>query len=267
MFKKLKRILFIALGIYLLVLGFLYVFQENLIFHPQKLPKDYSFEFGNNIEELNFQTQDGKLINGIVFKTQDPKGLIFYLHGNAGSLKSWGSVAQFYNYNNYDVFILDYRGYGKSEGKIISESQLHKDNLLVYNELKQRYNESKMIILGYSIGTGMASQLASENNPKLLILQAPYYSLTNLVQRKLPIIPRFILKYKLETHRYLEKCKMPVVLFHGTDDQVINYSSSGKLEKEFKPGDTLITLEGAGHNGMTENLEYQKAMKIILNEY
>jgi pimeloyl-ACP methyl ester carboxylesterase len=119
-------------------------------------------------------------------------------------------------------------------------------------------------VLGYSIGTGLASRLASENNPNLLILQAPYYSLTDMMRHTFSIIPTFILKYKFETNKYLEDCNMPVVIFHGDRDEVIYYGSSLKLKDEFKNKVTLITLKGHGHNGMTDNEDYRKALKQIL---
>lgn len=257
----------IGAGIYVLVCGLLYFFQEKLIFHPQPLDPDFEFQFNQPFEEKNIEMADGKKLNGLLFKAKHSKGLIFYLHGNAGSLDSWGYVANVYTDLNYDVFILDYRGYGKSEGSINGQNQLFGDIQTVYDELKKVYAEDRIIVLGYSIGTGPASKLASANNPKLLILQAPYYSLKDLVRQRFFIIPTFILKYPFETNRYLKDCNMPVVLFHGDQDEVIYYSSSLKLQKEFKSSDTLITVKGLGHNGMTDHPVYRAGIKKILEEY
>ena len=209
-------------------------------------------------------TDDGISLNGLLFKADSSKGLIFYLHGNAGSLSSWGNVAETYTDLNYDVFMLDYRGYGKSEGSISSQKQFYQDIQTVYNELKKKYFEENIIVLGYSIGTGLASKIASSNNPKLLILQAPFFSLTDMMQRTYPIIPTFILKYKFATNEYIKDCKMPIVIFHGNRDAVIYYGSSLKLKDQFRPQDTLITLRGQGHNGMTYNEEYKTEIERIL---
>ena len=126
--------------------------------------------------------------------------------------------------------------------------------------------ENKIIVLGYSIGTGLASKLASTNKPKLLILQAPYYNLTDMMKQRFSFIPTFILKYKFATNEYLKNCKMPVTIFHGNSDEVIYYGSSLKLKEEFKKQDTLITLNGQGHNGMTENEEYKIELTKILKK-
>ncbi len=183
------------------------------------------------------------ILNGVLAKAKNPKGLIFYLHGNADYLGLLHGVADFFTALDYDIFLLDYRGYGKSEGTISSEEQLFRDNQIVYDTLKKRYTEDTIIISGYSIGTALATKLASENHPRLLILQAPYYSMVDLMKRRFPFVPTFLLRYRLTTHAYLKQCTMPVVMFHGTEDQTTYHDSSLKLEKEFKSGDRFITLE------------------------
>ena len=252
--------------LYLVICGLLYFFQEKLIFFPQKLTKDYRFEFGQPFEEMTIPTNDKSLLHGLLFKADSSKGLIFYLHGNGGALDSWGEVARTYTALNYDVFLLDYRGYGKSEGAIYSQKQFFDDVQAAYDSLKTRYADDKIVVLGYSIGTGAATKLASVNNPKLLILQAPYYSLTDLMRHSYPIIPTFILKYKFETNNYLKACKMPVVIFHGDADEVIYYGSSLKLKTLFKDQDTLITLQGQIHNGITDNAVYRRELQRILSQ-
>jgi pimeloyl-ACP methyl ester carboxylesterase len=262
--KMILKVIIIIAALYILICALLYVFQENLIFYPQKLTKNYRFGFHQPFEELNITTNDKTQLNGLLFKADSSKGLIFYLHGNAGAIDSWGEVASTYTALNYDVFLLDYRGYGKSEGVISGQEQLFEDIQTVYDSLKNRYPENKIVVLGYSIGTGPATKLASVNNPKLLILQAPYFSLSDMMQHAYPIIPTFILKYKFETNNYLKSCKMPVVVFHGNQDEVIYYGSSLKLKSLFKKQDTLITLEGQGHNGITDNPYYRTELQRIL---
>ncbi len=189
--RILLNILKVIIGLYIVVCVAFYFLQEKIIFLPEALEKNYPFDFGQPFEELNFKTADGIGINGLLFRTDSAKGLIFYLHGNEGSLKSWGNAASTYTDLDYDFFILDFRGYGKSEGKIISQEQLFQDNQMVYDELTKEYDEKDIIILGYSIGSGMASFLASENDSKRLILQAPYYSLTDMAPQMYPFFPAF----------------------------------------------------------------------------
>ena len=262
--KVFKNVLKFLVVLYIIVCGLLYFFQEKIIFHPRKLSPDYHFNFSQQYEEFQVKANDGILLNGVLFKNDSAKGLIFYLHGNGGSIESYADVAAFYGALHYDVCMFDYRGYGKSEGNINNLEQLFEDNQTVYNEMKKQYPEEKIILLGYSLGTGFAAKLASENRPQRLILQAPYYSLKDMMMRQYKIIPTFILKYNIATNEYLKKCTMPITVFHGTSDNTIYYGSSLKLKKEFKQGDTLITLPEQGHGRIIENPIYQTAIKNIL---
>lgn len=254
----------IFLVIYIVICGLLYFFQEKLIFFPEKLDKDFKFRFYQNFQEISVTTQDNKSLSALLFKSDSSKGVIFYLHGNAGSLASWGEAAQIYTDLNYDVFMLDYRGFGKSEGEIYSQDQLYQDVQAAYDRLKTEYDESKIIVLGYSIGTAPATKIAATNRPKSLILQAPFYSLTDMMKHLYPIIPVFILKYKFETNKFVKECTMPIVIFHGNLDEVIYYNSSVKLKELIKESDRLITLNGQGHNGMSNNPGYIKELQKIL---
>ena len=259
-------VVFIVLALtYVLLCCLAYFFQEKLIFLPQKLHNDYRFSFKERFEEVNIKTEDQQVLHGLLFKAKKPRGLIFYLHGNAGSLAGWGEVASIYTDLNFDVFMLDYRGYGKSSGRLQNENQLLLDVQTAYSEMIKFYDENTIIVLGYSIGTGPAAMLGAINNPKMVILQSPYYSLSDIVKHAVPVIPVFLLRYKLETYRYLTKCKMPVVLIHGDEDEVIPYSQSLKLKHLFKSSDRLITIPGQTHNGMSTNPDYGKQIKKVLD--
>ena len=182
---------------------------------------------------MNIKSFDGVNLNGLLFKAENSKGLIFYLHGNAGTLETWGKIAKEYTNLGYDIFILDYRSFGKSEGEIENEEQLNKDISIAYKTLIKRYPENKIIIAGYSIGSGLATILASKNNPKALILQSPYYSFTELSSSRVPFFPDFMKKFSLETYEYLPKVKAPVYIFHGMEDQLIPYENSVTIKYNF----------------------------------
>ena len=262
--KTIMYVLKIAAIVYILFCIVLYFVQEKLIFLPAKLPANYAFGFTQNFEDLKFKTADAILLNGVLFKADSSKGLIFYLHGNAGSLQSWGQIAKTYTDLHYDLFMLDYRGYGKSQGSISNETQFYTDIQTVYDSLKKTYAEKNIIVLGYSIGTGAATKLASTNHPRLLILQAPYFSFTDMITHTFRIVPPVIVKYKFATNTFFKDCAMPVIIFHGNKDKVIYYGSSLKLKELFKPADSLITLNGQGHNGISDNPDYLAALKNIL---
>jgi alpha-beta hydrolase superfamily lysophospholipase len=251
-------------GIYLAICGYLYFNQEALIFPGTKLPRNYVYNFQSPYKEYAIKTTDGDTVNACLFKATNSKGLIFYLHGNGANLQSWGAVASYYTSLGYDLFMMDYPGYGKSTGHITSLRQLFNAVNASYAFIKSNYPENHIIILGYSIGTGPAAWLASKNHPQKLILLAPYYSLGDLVQKNYSFVPAFILKYPINTYQYIQTTAAPITIFHGDADEVIYYGSSLKLKKYLKRGDTLITLHGQLHNGIDENPDYLASLKAIL---
>lgn len=199
-----------------------------------------------------------------MFKVYHSKGLIFYLHGSNDALNVWGKIAPIYNDFDYDIFILDYRGYGKSGSIVTDERQLSCDVQMAYNKLKENYDESRIVIIGQSMGTGPAAILACNNNPKAVILQAPYYSVSDWIYNLAPEINTSNLNFQFKTFEFLPKIKAPVTIFHGDSDDAIYYGSSKKLSAFFKKGDKLITLIGEGHNNFINTLEYLTKMKVIL---
>ncbi len=250
--------------IYLLYVSYVYFNQAEMVFIANKLPNDYKFQFNQSFEELNIPSYDGKKQNGLLFKTSNPKGLIFYLHGNAGSLDSWGNNAKIYTDLGYDIFFLDYRGFGKSEGKIESQGQVFRDLNVIYDKIISKYKNKQKVIIGYSIGTGLATYLASIKNPDKLILQAPYYNFLEFSTTRAPYFPDFLKKFQFETNKYIIKVKAPIYIFHGNQDQLISIENSVRLQKLLKPNDVFFELENQGHLGINDNEDFQEQLKIIL---
>jgi alpha-beta hydrolase superfamily lysophospholipase len=270
--KPLLTILTVLAALYLLMCLFLYAMQEKLIFFPTKLDREHVFRFSEAFEEHYIPTEDGLQLHGLLFKASRPdqpasnsrQKLVFFLHGNAGALDSWGTLAPYYTRLGYDTFLLDYRGYGKSRGNITSESQFLSDVQTAYAHMASLYSEEDIVIVGFSIGSGPAAMLAARNRPAKLLLLAPYYSLTDMVRRTFPFVPPFLLKYKFRTWQYLDQTKAPAYLFHGNRDEVVPYASSQKLKTHLKPQDQYITLEGVGHNSIHESRQFQSALQRVL---
>lgn len=123
--SRLIRVLLLVTGLYILIGSALVVFQEKLIFLPTVLEQDYKFEFNHEFEEVFLETDTDAIINAIHFKVENPKGVIVYFHGNAGDLDRWGTIAEYFVKRDYDVFIMDYRTYGKSVGPLTEEAFYH----------------------------------------------------------------------------------------------------------------------------------------------
>jgi pimeloyl-ACP methyl ester carboxylesterase len=264
--KVLLWIMGLGAAVYVAVCVLLYFQQERLLFFPTKLPASYRFRFPGRFEERWIAATDGTRLHGLLFPAEatSSKGLIFYLHGNAGALDSWGDVATTYTRLGYDVFLLDYRGYGKSEGRISSQQHLLTDAETAYRELLTGYAEDKVVLLGYSLGTGVAAWVAAQHRPRLLVLQAPYLSMRAMARQHYPWVPGLVVRYPLETNKVLPRITSPIVIFHGDQDEIIDYQTTLKLKALLKPQDQFITLPGVGHNGMTEDPQYQAYIRRIL---
>ncbi len=259
-------ILLIILGAYIVISILLYYLQDYFLFKPEKLPKDFNFYYENQtVSEYNIETRDGAIINGLHFSVENPLGVVLYLKGNSKSIKGWGKFAVDFTRNNYDVIMVDYRGFGKSTGKR-SQKAIKHDLQFIYNKIREKVNEKYIIIYGRSMGSGFATKLASMNSPKMLVLDAPYYSLTKVTGRYMPFMPlSIILKYPMPTYKWLKYVKCPIHIIHGTQDKLIPFSSSVKLSQINAKLSRLHPIIGGGHKNLNNFESYHKILTEIIN--
>lgn len=250
--------------LYLLYVSYIYSNQEEMVFRASKLSENHQFTFSQEFEEIIIPSFDGTQLHGLLFKTPQPKGLIFYLHGNAGTVDDWGNNATVYTDLGYDIFFLDYRGFGKSQGEIDNQEQVFKDISLAYDKMSSRYDSTKISIIGYSIGTGPAAYLASIRNPERLILQAPYFNFIEFSTERAPFFPDFLKKFQFQTDQFIVNVKAPISIFHGDQDQLISIDNSLRLKEISKSTDSLFTLVGQSHIGINDNIDFQEKLKSIL---
>ena len=241
-----------------------YLLQDKLIFNPEKLRQDFEFKYDIPFKELFFDIEPGVRINGLHFFRPEPKGLILYFHGNTRSIKGWAKYAvDFYRYD-YDVVLVDYRGFGKSTGKR-SEKEMLADMQFVYATLAKQYPEQHILVYGRSLGSGFASKIASDNKPRYLILDAPFYNFTRVVERFLPFLPvKLLLMYQLRTDKWLRHVNCHTYILHGTRDRLIPIKHSEQLQKINPHKITLIRIHGGGHNNLPSFPEYHNFVRDIL---
>ena len=241
-----------------------YFFQEKFIFKPEKLKQDFQFKYDIPFKEYFFDIEPGVRINGLHFYRENPEGLILYFHGNSRSIKGWAKYSRdFYRYN-YDVVLVDYRGFGKSTGKR-SEKDMLSDMQFVYASLTAKYPENHIIVYGRSIGSGFATKIASENSPRYLILDAPYYSFLKVIERFLPILPvRLVLRFHLRADKWIRYVNCHTYIIHGTRDMLIPIRHSISLQKINPHKITLIRIHGGGHNNLPTFDEYHNFVRDIL---
>lgn len=241
-----------------------YLVQERFIFKPEKLRQDFKYKYDVPFNELFFDVEPGVRINGLHFTVEKPHGLILYFHGNSRSIKGWAKYAKDFFRYQYDVVLVDYRGFGKSTGKRTEEDMLN-DMQFVYAALAKQYSEQHLIVYGRSLGSGFATKVASDNSPRYLILDAPYYSFKKVIQRFLPILPlRYLLRFHLRTDLWIVKVKCHTYILHGTKDWLIPISNSEKLRDLNPKRITIIRILGGGHNNLPGFNEYHNFIRDIL---
>lgn len=236
--------------------------QESLLFHPQPLPADTRLANEPDVHE-RFVDVPGARLSVLELRLPEPRGLVFFLHGNAGNLQSWFTDTDFFRRAGFDLVMPDYRGYGKSTGRIASEAQLHADVMAVWREVASRYIGKRVVIYGRSLGTGLAAELAAALQPDLTVLASPYASIVGLARAHYPWLPPQVVRYPLRTDRSIERIRSPVLLVHGDRDEVIPFAESEKL-LALSPRARLLKVEGAGHNDLHTFAAYQRGMAEAL---
>ena len=262
----LPNIILVIVGIYALICLLVYLLQDLFFFRPEILPKHFQYKYPFPFDELNFDMEDGGRINGIHFKVPNAKGVVYYFKGNSRSIKGWGKFARDFVGKGYDFFMVDYRGFGKSRGSR-TETSLFNDGQHVYKWLKEQYEEEHIVIYGRSLGSGIATRIASWNAPKMLILDSPYFSFLKQIKRFAFLLPiKWILRYPIRTDQFIKTVNCPIFFIHGNKDRLIPHQHSVMLQELRPESSELFTIPGGGHNNLPKFPAYHDILYDILNE-
>ena len=265
--RRLLRTLMMWLGaaacLYLALLVALWWGQERLLFMPQRLPPDHRFALGADVHERTIDVPGARL-HALHLQLPAPRGVVFFLHGNAGNLESWFVDLEFYRRANFDLFMIDYRGYGKSAGRIESEAQLHADVRAAWDAIAPTYAGRKRVLFGRSLGSGLVAHLAVPVQPDLTVLVSPYSSMRALAADHYPWVPAALLRYRLDTGTAVGQMRTPLLLVHGDRDTLIAPRHSDAL-RELNPQARLHRVPGAGHNDLQEFDDYRAVLGAALD--
>ncbi|HSN10056.1 MAG TPA: alpha/beta fold hydrolase, partial [Hanamia sp.] len=265
--RKIYRFAIVFTLIYCSVGIVLYHLQENLLFHPKALAKDFQFKFDIPFKEVNIPMNETDTLNLIQFFPSDsmPKGVVIYFHGNKGNVTRFAQYAINFTSQGYEVWMPDYPTYGKTTGKL-TEENMYKQATEVYKLAHSKFSADRIIVYGRSLGSGVASHIAANHDCARLILETPFFSITDLFSHYAPIYPvNRMSHFKFPVGENLKEVKAPVTIFHGKDDGVISYDAASKLKTVLKPGDQFITIENGNHNHFTESPVFQSKLDSVLN--
>lgn len=260
-----KKIIYTIFLFYIGFIAILFFFQKNLQYMP----------FGNfesldsyNLEgfsEKNLITEDNISIISWYKKPKNNQKTVLYFHGNGGNIAERIHRYQFLG-KDYGLLAISYRGYSKNKG-VASEKGFFIDAKTAYKFLKKEGIQDKNIILyGESIGSAVALHLAINKKFNAIILESPFYSALSVAKSRYPFVPvKYLLKDQFRSDIFVENVNVPILIFHGTDDKVVNYSEGKKLFDKISGKKKLVTVKDANHLDFSNEL-LAKNIKIFLSE-
>ena len=230
--RKMNFIFFLifVLSIYIIIVFVLYTFQRNLLYHPSV--NNYSGnKLTNSISEIKIKTEDNiELVAWYHEKDLVNYKTILFLHGNAGTLEN-----RIYKLNHFidmdiNFLIIAWRGFSGNKGKP-TEKDLYKDAEGAIKWLRNKgVNQENIVIYGESLGTGIATEIAQNNNFAGIILESPFTSMTNVGATKYPIFPvRLLLKDKYESDKKIKNIISPILIMHGKADRIVPFWMGKKM--------------------------------------
>ncbi len=244
--------------LYILIIIGLYIFKRYFefkhLYFPQRLFIDSPDNWGLQYEDIYFRTQDGKKLNGWLFTSNDGKITILFCHGNAGNISYRIYYAERFVEKGYNFFIFDYRGYGKSEG-IPSQKGLLLDALSAYEWLtvERGINPEDVIIMGESLGAVIAIWLATRVDAMCLVAEAPFTSVADMAKEIYRIRPPlWALHDKYPAEKWIKKIKMPVLIFHSMDDEVVPFWMGQSIFKSAPEPKKFVTIRGEHCTGIED---------------
>jgi len=223
--------------------------QPSMIFYPFRPLDATPADWGLDYEDVALATSDGLLINGWYIPAPGSKQVLLFFHGNAGNISHRGESVAIFHRLGLDVFIIDYRGYGASQGKP-TEAGLYLDAQAAWDYLKKTraYRDEDIIVFGRSLGASVAAQLAAQVHPRALIVESAMSSARDFANEVFPLLSRLVLlRYRFDTVASVRHTIVPVLVLHSRADEIMSYSLGEKVFREANEPKSFFELKG-GHN-------------------
>ena len=239
--------------IYICVCAYLFFSQRSFIYFPTP-------EVEHPYSEVSYNFNDA-VIKVIVLNSDNKKAILYF--GGNGEAVEYNASKFTKMFPNKTIYLVKYRGYGGSTGDP-SEKALYADALRIFDNLKQ--NHSEVSVIGRSLGSGIATLVASKRNVKKLVLVTPYDSVESIAQETFPIFPMSILlKDKYNSVDRAGSIKAKTLLLVAENDKVIKKYHSDNLAKAFKPAKaTMIVINNTGHNTISNSVQYDELLREFI---
>jgi fermentation-respiration switch protein FrsA (DUF1100 family) len=260
------RVVRISLVAYLLIVLLAMVFEDQLIFFPGKYPQGDWNPRGLGQEDARFQAADGVKLHGWYVPHKNPRAFILFCHGNAGNVTNRAMILRnLRDVVGASVFIFDYRGYGRSEGKpnevgILADARAARRWLAA----RAKIAEKQIILMGESLGGAVAVDLAAEGGARALILESTFSSLPEVAAYHFPWLPAgWLLHTRLNSAERIKAYHGPLLQSHGDNDHTVPDKFGRRLFAAANEPKEFLTIRGADHNDPRDRAYYEKVAAFV----
>ena len=272
--RKVTGVQFVGLLVFLLLVyaAFLLSSENKIIFHPSRYPDGFWNPASQGVlaQDIYFTTEDGIKLHGWFIPAENAVATLLWFHGNAGNISHRLDNIQRLARLNLNVFVFDYRGYGRSEG-VPSEAGIYKDSQAAYGAVLRLDGVSvdTLFLFGRSLGGICAVQTAMNWPAKGLLLESVFTNSSDMARKIFPLIPLgWAMKSKLDAVSKVPHLRLPKLFLHGTDDEIVPYDMGRKLFDAAAEPKTFYSIAGAGHNDtyVLGGDEYFNALNQFITE-
>ncbi|MFQ5559894.1 MAG: alpha/beta hydrolase [Nitrospinota bacterium] len=242
----------------------LYMFQDNLLFFPHKGGQEDLKQFSKH--EITFNN-NGVVLHGWFIKREisREKPLLIYYGGNAEEVSS--NLWDLGKFHTGSLLFMNYRGFGKSQGKP-SEKRLFEDALFIFDQIikKEQVTPDSILVVGRSLGSGVAVYVARHREVRGVILITPFDSVLNIAKQQYPIFPvSFLLNHRFDSLSLAPTIKKPALFLMGSEDTIIPNQNSENLLKHWGGAVYFKVIQGATHNTISDYKEYWQEINSFVS--
>jgi fermentation-respiration switch protein FrsA (DUF1100 family) len=244
-------------------------FEDRFIFYPYRAIEQTPAHARLAFEDVLFSTEDGVNLNGWFVPYPQAQTTLLWFHGNAGNISHRVQNIKFvHDKVGINVFIFDYRGYGRSQGTV-SEEGTYKDGAAALRYLLARkdVDPKRIIFFGRSLGAAVAAELALHYDCRALILETPFASIAKMARATFPLLPiASLLRTRYDTVEKVRRIKVPLLVIHGDEDDIVPYDHGKEVFAAAPEPKEFYTIRGARHNDtyIVGGDAYFKALKNFI---
>ena len=245
----------------------MYALQPGMVFFPTRIISQTPDQWGLKYEDVYLESSNQNKIHGWYLPVNNSNRALIFFHGNGGNISHRGDSLKIFNRLGLNVLIIDYQGYGKSEGSP-GEQEMYDDALVAWKYLlvEKNFKSNDIIIFGRSLGGAVAAKLAADVNPRVLILESTFSSVKDMANRLMPVISRIVYsRYEFDTAQQVTKNKAPLLVLHSRDDDIIPFELGEKVYQAANKPKIFIEMAGDHNSGFIQSQPaYEQALKNFL---